>query len=198
MQAKYEQMNYRLADKLADPKTLLEIVDEGIKNNELATNCFAELLEQLYRSDKVQTLVSIDSYNLLYRPSEYLSFRYENNKRLRGKIPPHDFALVRLLMKFDGHFMRNGVKLFATSHHDRFNHIMKPEDIDFYEGYHQRVANLPLNDFRNAMHYFTLTEWMPEAFDREWELETLFMETQGNWQAFKHSMLTYNKMHYSK
>jgi len=38
-------MNYRLSDKLRDPKTLLEICDFGIANPILATNCVAEILE---------------------------------------------------------------------------------------------------------------------------------------------------------
>lgn len=38
-------MNYRLSDKLADPKTLIQIVDEGIANPELATNAVAEVLQ---------------------------------------------------------------------------------------------------------------------------------------------------------
>jgi len=43
--AKYETMNYRLSDKLADPKTLIQLVDEGINNPEIATNAIAEILE---------------------------------------------------------------------------------------------------------------------------------------------------------
>lgn len=88
------------------------------------------------------------------------SFRYDNCKYLRGHIPPYDIALVRLLMKFDGNFIRNGVKINATSHYREFNHICDPvKDMDFYEGYHCKVSNLTLNDFRNAMDYLTLTNW---------------------------------------
>ena len=43
--AKYETMNYRLADKLPDPKKLIELVDYGIENPEVATNVVAEVLE---------------------------------------------------------------------------------------------------------------------------------------------------------
>jgi len=129
-------------------------------------------------------------------PSKFPSFRYSNDKNLRGHIPPHDLALCRLFMKFDGHFMRNGVKLLATSHHRQFNHICKPSDIQFYEGYHNRVDNLKLNDFRNAMHYFTLTEWTNDSYDKEWELENLFMETQGNWYTFKDSFTRSMRVYY--
>jgi hypothetical protein len=56
-------MNYRLSDKLADPKTMIQLIDFGIDNPELATNVIAEVLEQLYRSDKYKTLITIDNYN---------------------------------------------------------------------------------------------------------------------------------------
>ena len=63
LQAKYESMNFRLSDRLSDPKTLMQIVDEGIANPDLATNAIAEILEQLYKSDQHQTLVTVDNYN---------------------------------------------------------------------------------------------------------------------------------------
>jgi hypothetical protein len=165
LQAKYESMNFRLSDKLSDPKTLMQIVDEGIANPDLATNAIAEILEQLYKSDKQKTLVTVDNYNQWFMPTKFTSFRYSNDKNLRGNIPPHDLALCRLFMKFDGHFMLNGVKMLATSHHKQFNHICKPEDIQLYEDYQNRVDNLKLNDFRNAMHYSTLTEWTNDSYD---------------------------------
>lgn len=63
LQAKYESMNFRLSDRLSDPKTLMQIVDEGIANPDLATNAIAEILEQLYKSDQHQTLITVDNYN---------------------------------------------------------------------------------------------------------------------------------------
>ena len=36
------------------------------------------------------------------------------------------------------------------------------------------------------MHYYTITDWMADH-QGEWQLENLFMETQGNWGAFKQS-----------
>ena len=94
-------------------------------------------------------------------PSEYPSFRYKNNRYMRGKIPPHDMALVRLLMKFDGQFMRNGVKLLATSHYRQHNHTCTPEDIHWAKGYSAKVGTLTLNDYRNAMKYYFYTGWTP-------------------------------------
>lgn len=38
-------MNYRCADKLPNPKKLIELIDLGIAEPEIATCCLAELLE---------------------------------------------------------------------------------------------------------------------------------------------------------
>jgi len=80
-------------------------------------------------------------------------------------------------MRFDGHFMRNGLKLFATSHRHQFNHICHPKELGLFEGYHHRVENLALNDFRNAINYYTYTGWMADSYHEEWKLENLYMET---------------------
>ena len=61
--------------------------------------------------------MAIDGYNNWFARSQYSSFRYENSRDFNGTIPPKDFAIVRMLMKFDGHLMRNGFKLLATSHY---------------------------------------------------------------------------------
>lgn len=45
-------MNYRLSDKLPEPKKLIEIAQMGVDNPEIATNAFAELLNQCYTTDK--------------------------------------------------------------------------------------------------------------------------------------------------
>ena len=94
-------------------------------------------------------------------------------------------------MKFDGHFMRNGVKVTATSHYRLFNHTMKPKDIKFPDGYHQQVSNLALNDFRSAMKYYNITGWFEQRYQREYEMENMFMESQGNWHCFHDSWNRY-------
>ena len=98
-------------------------------------------------------------------------------------------------MKFDGHFMRNGVKMLATSHYRQHNHICYPKDIDFYEGYHCRVQNMTLNDYRNACMYYTYTGWRT-GYPDERKLENNYMETQGNWEAFHRSWFRYQGAHY--
>lgn len=171
-------------------------MDEGIKNPEVSISAFGEVLEQLYKSDKYQTLITLDGFNAFFQPSQYPSFRYDNNKRYKSCIPPYDLALARLLMKFDGHFIRNGVKVAATSHYRFFNHTMEPSAIKFPDGYHQRVSNLKLNDFRNAMKYYEVAGFWQNRYQREFQVESLFMETQGNWHAFKDSWARYQQLHY--
>ena len=79
-------MDYRLADKLKDPKKLIELVDAGIEDPEVATCALAEILEQLYQTDKHQTLITIDGYNTWYLPTRYPSYRYANDRRLNSRI----------------------------------------------------------------------------------------------------------------
>lgn len=180
---RYKDLEYRLSDKCADPKTLMDIVEAGIADPNLATNAIAEVLEQLYNQDKHQVLVTMDGYNTWLNPSAYDSFRYVNYSELGGKIPPKDISLVRLLMKFDGHMLRQGAKYVSTTHYTTFNHIMTPEMVDWYKGYEYKIPNLTLNEFRNMLTYKTLTNWNPTYY-KEWEIERLYMETQGNYDAY--------------
>lgn len=167
IQKEYEQMSVRCSDKLKDPKKVMDIIKFGIENPDLATSCLGELLQQLYHTNKHRVIFVMDGYNDWFKKSEYSSFRYENSNTHRGTIPPKDFALVRMLMKFDGHMMNNGFKLLATTHHRQFNHLCTPDMINFPDGYHAKVDNLALNDFRSMLQYYTLTEWMPDMM-REW------------------------------
>jgi len=66
--AKYETMDYRLSDRLRDPKKMIDICDYAIANpdSHLATCAFAECLEQLYHTDKYKTLVTVDNLNMWY------------------------------------------------------------------------------------------------------------------------------------
>ena len=66
-------MNIRCSDKLLDPKKLIDIADFGIKNPELATSAFGEILEQISGSTLLKqksltvngVTISKDAYNLL-------------------------------------------------------------------------------------------------------------------------------------
>ena len=94
---KYDRMNYRLSDKLRDPKTLYEIAEAGVKDAEVATNAFGELLNQCYHTDRFKTMMCVDGVNVFMQPSQYPSFRYANQRKLNSFIPPYHLALVRLI-----------------------------------------------------------------------------------------------------
>jgi hypothetical protein len=120
----------------------------------------------------------VDGINQWLQPSRYPSFRYANYRKLKQRIPPHDLALVRLLMNFDGHYLRNGFKAMATSHYRQFNHIATPEELGFHtQGYNMEVENLTLNDFRHAMRFYSYTAMMPNTYDIEWKMENMYMES---------------------
>ena len=74
-------------------------------------------------------MICVDNINQWLQPTEYSSFRYSNTRKYKKSVPPHDLALVRLLMQFDGHFCRNGFKAMATSHLRQYNHIAHPEEL---------------------------------------------------------------------
>ena len=59
-----------------------------------------------------------------------------------------------MFMKFDGHKMRNGVKVCATSEHRIHNFNFEPRYINFHPGYEVKVGPLALNDFRNMFTYY--------------------------------------------
>ncbi len=75
-------------------------------------------------------MILIDEYNEWYLPSHFKSLKYANYKGYDSQIPPYDFAFVRLLMKFDGHLMRQGVKVGASSMTHYFNHKFDPKAIN--------------------------------------------------------------------
>mmetsp|Transcript_8449 Transcript_8449/g.14171 ORF Transcript_8449/g.14171 Transcript_8449/m.14171 type:complete len:138 (-) Transcript_8449:109-522(-) len=123
-------------------------------------------------------------------PSEYESFRYNNYNDLKGHIPPRDIALIRLLSRFDGHMVRQGVKYLTTTNFRDFNHIDTPEMMQWFKGYDFHVPNMTLDEFRNFVRYKHLTGWTSFHY-REWEIERLYMETQGNYGAFHQYYHTY-------
>ena len=191
---RYKDLSYRLSDKCQDPKKIMDIVQAGIADPNLATNAIAEILDQLYHQDNFQVLCTLDGYNTWLNPSSYASFRYKNDPKSKSLIPPKDLALVRLLMKFDGHMLRQGVKYLSTTHYRTFNHIMKPDQIDWFSGYSHQVSQLTLNEFRNMLIYKNLTDWTPK-FWHEWEIERLYMESQGNYDAFHQTYYRYMNLH---
>lgn len=179
--------NLRLAHQLHEPKTLLDIANFGASNSNYATVCIAEILEQLYNTDRCNTLIAFDDFNEWMNASGYKSYQHHFRKERKGGIPPHDFALVRMFMRFDGHLMRNGVKNTATTEKRYFNQVCRPEDINFPKGYAIETSPLALDDFRNMCKYYNVTQWTFKLF-QEWEMEAHYMMSQGNWHHFQHSI----------
>jgi hypothetical protein len=176
----------RVSTLLPKPKTLLDIVNFGIDNLRFSNSALAEIMHQLYKSDKHKVMFLIDEYNEWFRPSVYDSYKYANYKGYNTKIPPMDLALVRLFMKFDGHFIKQGVKVFSTSMRKYQKASFKPEDIRMPKGYSVEVENLKLNDFRNACYYYIGSGFVDFKLD-EFDIQDAFDITQGNWdQLHKH------------
>ena len=174
----------RITNSLATPKTLLDIANLGLSNPAYATVCIAEILEQLYNTDKCNVLIASDDYNEWFDKSGYMSYQHAFKKEYDRRIPPYDIALVRLFMKFDGHLIRNGVKIAATSQKNYFNHVCKPEMINFPVGYAVETGPLALNDFRKVCKYYNAANWCFKRF-QEWEMEALYAMSQGNWYHFQ-------------
>jgi len=165
----------RLADRLPEPKTLLDIANFGVSEAPFSTVCIAEILEQLYNSDKCNTLIAFDDYNEWLTPFS------------KEQIAPYNIALVRMFIRFDGHLIRNGVKMTATTEKRYFNHSCTPELINFPKGYAIETSPLALDDFRKMCEYYNVTRWRLKPF-KEWEMRAHYMGSQGNWYHFQHSI----------
>lgn len=171
----------RIRDVLPKPKTLLEIADKGLNDQRFSNCAVAEILNALMKSEKYKTMVLIDEYNELFKPTIYDSYKYANYKNYDTKIPPHDLAMCRMFMKFNGHSFKQGVKVMAISLKQYDRHIFKPESIHFPKGYVVNVDNLKLNDLRNAMNYYNTTKLAPDVYGEE-EINHMYALTGGNWR----------------
>eukprot|EP00344_Euplotes_crassus_P006583 CAMPEP_0197000198 /NCGR_PEP_ID=MMETSP1380-20130617/5195_1 /TAXON_ID=5936 /ORGANISM="Euplotes crassus, Strain CT5" /LENGTH=725 /DNA_ID=CAMNT_0042417395 /DNA_START=3 /DNA_END=2180 /DNA_ORIENTATION=+ len=177
------KMLERISHFVKEPKTLLEIADYGIEHPEQATCAIAEIVHQLYNTDEANVMVMIDGYTEWFRPSEYTSFRYANSGYF---IPPHDIAIPRLFMKFDGHKIRNGVKICAATQESYFNHKVTPEMIESPKCYNVEMGPLHLNEFRNAVRFFQIDGKIFTDI-KEWRIEQMHMESQGYWKGLYES-----------
>jgi hypothetical protein len=74
----------------------------------------------------------VDDYSWLYRKTVYLNYKYYNDSHLFGAIPPYHLAHVRLFVNLDGHKIKRGLKIVASSignlykHHFDIKKIMLP------------------------------------------------------------------------
>ncbi len=98
-------------------------------------------------------MIAIDDYNWLFRPTVYNSYRYANDNGLNSKVPPHHLALGRLLVDFDGHKIRNGYKICASSQNHLYKHIFNPDKIHFGKNYDVELKGLELEEFTNLVEH---------------------------------------------
>ena len=123
---------WRLTDVLPNPTSLLDILEGGIKNPAYSTCAIAELLHQIYESDKL-VVELVDDYSWLYRKTAYRNYKYYNDSHLFGSIPPYHIAHIRYFMNLDGHKLKRGLKVVGSSighlykHHFDIKKIMLPE-----------------------------------------------------------------------
>ena len=174
-------------EHLPNPKTVLEIVEYGISNERMACNAIAEVISYFIHSNKHKTIFIIDGYNEWFKPSMYDSYKYANYKGYETKIPPYDLAMCRMFMRFNGHMIKQGVKVVASTCHRFGKHEFKPEMINYPQNYAIDVENLKLDDLRNALGYYMLFGFSDNVYTEQ-EIQDLFMVSQGNWKQMQDDM----------
>jgi hypothetical protein len=77
----------------------------------------------------------VDDYSWFFRRTLYRSFKYYNDNDLFGAIPAYHIAHCRMFVNLDGHKIKKGIKVVASSNHILWKHhfnikmIMLPECI---------------------------------------------------------------------
>lgn len=170
----------RISDFLPNPKNLLDIANFGLDNPRFATNAIAEILHNVKLNKEIKTMILIDEYNEFFKPTNFVSFRFANEYKL--KIPPYALALVKLLINFDGHLLYNGVKVCATSTGKLYKHECDAKKLNFPEAYSMKVKNLALGEFRNAMHHLGVCKRANWTQTSEYQIKKNYTMTQGNFK----------------
>lgn len=176
-------MRETVGQRLKSPKNILELASYGLEHATWSINTLAEVLEQLYNLDSHNVLIAVDNYNEMFRRSPIRDYRYFGQKNLRGHVPPYHFALVRLFMRFDGHKIKNGMKIFASSHQHLYKHVFTPEKINFPEqGFCHEMQNLDLALVRAAIQNYVNTGMIPADINSEENVQLTYLETQGDFK----------------
>lgn len=69
-------------------------------------------------------------------------------------MPPYHLSLCRAFLKFDGHLIKNGVKVCASSVKNLHKHEFEPKHIMLPEkGYNIKLTGHSIDDFRDFMEY---------------------------------------------
>ena len=139
------------------------------------------MLEQLYNQDEYAVLVLVDEFNYFYSPSIYPSYRYETDKRLRGQIPPYHLSLCRAFLNLDGHKIRHGLKVMASSVQRLQRHNFTAAKVNLPPQYELQLQGLPLDDFRVMCEYYIQNNYFHSDPYTLQMIEFLWMQCQGNW-----------------
>lgn len=177
----FEELTRPLIELVPEPKNLKELVQFGLKNHVYSVNVLYELMEQLYRTDKCNVMVLVDQFDSFFKPSEYLSMKYMNFRQYRDSIPPTDISLSHLFMRFDGHMIRNGIKVVGTCEKDNNYQTQKwkGDVLSLGPDFCMEVEKMPLDDMRKLAKY--LYFFQRTMFDiKETDIVTIHMMTQGN------------------
>jgi small subunit ribosomal protein S29 len=105
-------------------------------------------------------MLLVDEYNYYFTKTTYPSFKYVNYKDVDGTIPPYDIALARLFMKFDGHRIKNGVKVMATTEYRFKRRTFSPTNINLPPRVCFELEKLAIDDFRLLLEYYFSVDWM--------------------------------------
>jgi len=170
-----------LSEFLKEPRTVLDIVNYGIENERMSTNALGEVISYFKSSNNHKSIFLVDGYNEWFKPSMYDTYKYANYRHYENKIPPFDIAMCRMFMNFNGHMIKNGVKVVASTCHRFGNHEFTPEHINYPRNYSIKVDNLRLDDMRNALGYY-MTNGIAVQIYSEQEIQNLYSFTQGNWK----------------
>jgi len=142
----------------------------------------AELIDQLQKQEKHCFLVVVDQFNWMYRPSGVPAYEYMSWGKLKGMLPPYHMALMRLFMKLDGHKIKNGYKIVASSNQSLYKHVFTPEKINFpMYGFSHEMTGMELDTLRAFCQYYHAQNW-PFRDKSETAVQVLWLEQQGNWQ----------------
>lgn len=130
------------------------MVDIGITHEWFACNVVYEIIDQVYNTEQFCVLSLVDEYNYFYNWTAYNSYRYATDTQLSGTIPPHHLSLCRAFLNFDGHKIKNGIKIVGSSLKSFHKHKFNGEKIFFPKGYEYEMKGIPLNDFRTVSRYY--------------------------------------------
>lgn len=116
----------------------------------------AELLDQIYEGDHL-VLEVVDDYSWFYRKTSYLNYKYFNDSQLFGSIPPYHIAHIRLFVNLDGHKIKRGLKIVASSIGDLYKHHFDIKKIMLPVGTIHSIQNMSIK-FQTSLHNNSLKQ----------------------------------------